>query len=284
MTPKLLAMRTNKSDVSDEVFREELKEYRGRYYVTYQPADSRCRFAGVGLVFHEKRPDSQEIKQLMENELKLWVTPFPVPVMVSSFDSTESVIHLPDEQGGSHLMGYIELQTGTVVQRWGLFTNEEIPAALMTAEHLNRVYRDIPFRLRKDVREAAARKNRKLQTGFRIFRALIVFVAVFRVVIEIISSWLSWLGHFLQAISILTGASKVGKALGWLKESEAKKQEAEKKRKMEHYYYHCERDPMGFERLKLENFEREAAERTREEAAAIAGKSIEGNVVTHQTA
>jgi len=27
---------------------------------------------------------------------------------------------------------------------------------------------------------------------------------------------------------------------------------------MEHYYYHCERNPRGFEKLKIENFEQNA--------------------------
>jgi hypothetical protein len=32
---------------------------------------------------------------------------------------------------------------------------------------------------------------------------------------------------------------------------------------MEHYYEHCERNPEGFERLRLENLDSEARERTR---------------------
>jgi hypothetical protein len=38
---------------------------------------------------------------------------------------------------------------------------------------------------------------------------------------------------------------------------------------MEHYYYHCETNPEAFNRLKIENFEREAIKRTHDEAQAI---------------
>ena len=44
---------------------------------------------------------------------------------------------------------------------------------------------------------------------------------------------------------------------------------AEKRQKMEHYFYHCERNPEGFMRLKVENFERETMEENIAESHAI---------------
>ncbi len=44
---------------------------------------------------------------------------------------------------------------------------------------------------------------------------------------------------------------------------------------MRHYFYHCERNPEGFARLKVENFEREAKEQTLKEAEALRNKSTE---------
>jgi len=54
-----------------------------------------------------------------------------------------------------------------------------------------------------------------------------------------------------------------------LKPSQREKQEAERNLKMSHYFYHCERNPEGFNRLKIENFEREAIEGTRKEAEEL---------------
>jgi hypothetical protein len=39
---------------------------------------------------------------------------------------------------------------------------------------------------------------------------------------------------------------------------------------MEHYFYHCERNPAAFARLMNENFEIDLREKTREEAAKLA--------------
>jgi hypothetical protein len=57
--------------------------------------------------------------------------------------------------------------------------------------------------------------------------------------------------------------------LGWIKPSQREKQKAEKDLKMQHYFYHGELNPDGFNRLKIENFDREAIERTHKEADAL---------------
>ena len=256
-----------------QVYRDELKEHRGEYYVTYQPADSRYNFANVGLVFHDRQPSENDIRGLMEKELRICLTRFPIPVMVSSFDVRESLIDLADDRRGSHLMGYIDPKNGSLVEKWGLLENNALPAAHMTAEHLEEAYREVPFRRREDVVRAVDEDNRKVRAGLRIFRAFFIFVAVIPVAIELISFGVSWLGYLFQAVSISTGSYKIAKAAGWIKKSKSATDEAEKKRKMEHYYYHCERNPEAFLRLKCENFEREAKERTAKEAAEIARRA-----------
>ena len=59
------------------------------------------------------------------------------------------------------------------------------------------------------------------------------------------------------------------KLLGKWPESASEKLEADKKQRMEHYFWHCERNPEGFQRLKTENFAREERERTSREAAEL---------------
>jgi hypothetical protein len=41
---------------------------------------------------------------------------------------------------------------------------------------------------------------------------------------------------------------------------------------MAHYFYHCERNPAGFARLKMENFEKDISEHTRREVDELAKK------------
>jgi hypothetical protein len=152
----------------DEIWRDEQKEHRGSNFVTYQPADSPTSFACVDLVFHEKIPAFGEIRRSMEQEMKLWLTRFPVPVIISSFDATGSFIHLPEDDGGSTLMAYIDPQTGVITKRWGLFEKSEMPMYQMTAEYFTEVYRGVPFRRAQAVREAVEIEHRKQLVGFRI--------------------------------------------------------------------------------------------------------------------
>jgi hypothetical protein len=54
-----------------------------------------------------------------------------------------------------------------------------------------------------------------------------------------------------------------------VKLTQREKEKAEKDLRMRHYYYHCEQNPEGFNRLKIENFERDAIKQTHLEAEEI---------------
>lgn len=251
---------------NQKVFRDKLKEHRGEYYVIYYPADVRMPFANIQVVFPHDGFDAQAVARAMEQELDGWLKRYPVPVMVSAFNAKEDVIRLSDESDKSHLMGYIDSLTGKTIRRWGLFQDKELPSEQMDSGYLERVYEGIPFRLQEDVRKKVLREVRV--TG-RVIRLFVFFVFVVPVLIEIVSLGVDWLGYILSGISISIGIYKTIKALGWLKPSQREKREAEKDLKMRHYYYHCERNPNGFNRLKIENFEREAIEGTRKEAEEL---------------
>lgn len=252
------------------VFRDEIKEGRTGYFVTYQPADCRLPFASIDLVFLDEPVDNAHICRAMEAELKGWLARYAVPVMVSAFDLRESLIRVRGDSTESHLMGYRDSKTGQTVQRWGLFKDDELPSEQTNAEYLQSAYRDLGFREQEAVREAAQREARN--TG-RAARAIIFFVVAVPVLIEIISLGVSWLGYILSAISITIGLIKAAKAFGWIKPSERAKAKADEARKMRHYYYHCERNPEAFNRLKMQNFERELIERTRKEAQSLGIKT-----------
>lgn len=245
------------------VYRDEIREGRRDYFVTYQPADDRFSFALVDLVFPGGRIEDIRVAQAMEDEFEIWLKRYPVPVMVSAFDAKEDLIGVHGDAGESHLMGYRDSRTGEFVRRWGLLKENELPAEQTNAEHLQSAYRGVGFRDQTAVRKAAQRKTTSV---IRAARAIIFFVVAVPVLIEIISLGVAWLGHVLSAISITAGAYKAGKAFGWLKPTKRGLAKAEELRRMEHYYWHCERNPEAFNRLKIQNFEREAIDRTRKEA------------------
>ena len=248
-----------------KVFREKLKEYRGEYYVIYQPADARLKFAAISLVFFRDSSDIAAIATAMERELDSWLGRFPVATMVSSFDAKDDLISLKGYRDDDHLTGYPSKSAG-VVSRWQSLRDNEIPSELTDEQYLEQVYAGVPCRLAEEVRRDATAKAKALRRGASL---ILFFVIVVPVLIQLASVGIAWFGTVISVISILFGLYRAAKAFGWIQPSEREKQKAEKQRKMEHYFHHCEENPEGFNRLKMENFEREAVQRTQAEASAL---------------
>ena len=248
------------------VFRDTIKEHRGSYFVVYKPADVKSSLASVRLVFPETTAEATEVRRAMEEELRYWLNRFAVPVMVSALNAKDNLIYFSEEPYESYLMGYIDPNSVGVVQKWGLFEEDEMPSEQKDAGYLERVYQGVPFRLQEKVREKVRREAR---VRGRVIRVIVFFYAGSAVLIELVALGVNWLGHVLAAVSIATGSYKLGKAMGWLKATKRDKEKAEKEQKMGHYYYHCERNPEAFNRLKCENFENETAEQTYKESEEI---------------
>lgn len=256
------------------VFRNSIKEHRQSYFVSYQPADARYSFALIQLTYLDERTDVAQVKCAVEYELNYWLRRYPLPVMASAFDAKEDLIEISPEHRQSILMGFVDSKTGVVQSRWGGYENEELPPEQMTPEYQVRVYEGIPFRLRSQVRREALDHARKMGSGIR---AAVFFLVGVPVLIEIISLGVDWLGYFLAAVSILVGIYKLGKTMSWWKPTKREREKEEKDRKIKHYYYHCELNPEGFNRLKNENFAREAILKTHEESAKLRQSGLNEN-------
>lgn len=150
-----------------------------------------------------------------------------------------------------------------------MYQDAELPAAQQVETYLREVYKDIPFRTKKEVREEFERKARSLKRGVC---ALLFFIFIIPVLIEIISLGFDWLGWVLSLVSIAVGIFKAAKAFGYLKQSRREKDEAIKLGKMRHYYLHCEANPEAFNRLKFENLEKDLISKTRAEAKRLKEK------------
>jgi hypothetical protein len=248
-----------------KVFREKLSEHREEYFVTYYPADGDDWLATVSLSF-PANVDLLVVKSALEKELKYWLKRFPVPIMVSAFDAKDNVIRLPGDSDESHLTGYVDIQSQQLVYRWGLMKSDEVPSEQKEASYLEWTYQGIPIRLQQKVREEALLE---IRVRNRVIRFIVFFYVGGAVFVELIALGVSWLGHVLAVISISTGSYKLAKAMGWLKPSQRDKENAEKERKMEHYFYHCERNPEAFNHLRCENFERDTIEKTLKESETI---------------
>ena len=102
---------------------------------------------------------------------------------------------------------------------------------------------------------------------------VVVLIVVVPLVIEIVSLGVNWVGWIVSGVSICTGLYKAAKVFGLRKPTRRERAEAEKERKMQHYFYHCERNPKGFAQLKVENFGQDAIHRTAKEVELLSAKA-----------
>ena len=87
--------------------------------------------------------------------------------------------------------------------------------------------------------------------------------------VAILEWWSDWLGVVVLVYSLYKAIEKALRLMGRWPKSKAEAQKEAEEARMCHHHYHCERNPEGFERLKLENFERWAREDIQKEANAL---------------
>lgn len=119
----------------ERVFFSSLKEDRGKYFVEYRPPAPEMPFATLSVCCIEPMEVS-EVADAMETELENWVRRYPVPVMVTGFDPTGSVVRTKSVRPTDHLIGWLNADSETVAKHWRLLTNKELPDSLGIAKLL----------------------------------------------------------------------------------------------------------------------------------------------------
>jgi hypothetical protein len=199
-----------------------------------------------------------------------WMARYPVPLTACTYDAAENIIRPNGEDG--FLTGWLTPGSNKFSYSWKL---DELPSFLNDNSNLpdwRTIYPDIRFKTDAEVKSNAQKyltERRKQVFGIKII--LTIWVAV------IPASWAiiqylgpEWLGICVLIYSFSQAWKAWRKLMGSSKSSRGDQEAAEKESKMAHYYYHCERNPDGFIRLKAENFAKEISERTRKEAAELA--------------
>jgi hypothetical protein len=251
---------------NDQLFFQTTKEDRGWYFVEYRPPISGYQFATLQLVVLEKVRAQEEIAQSMEAELVNWLERYPVPVMVSAFDDSGQLIRLEGHRACDHVIGYINKQTHEAIREWRLLSNEELPKDALDTSYLRSVYSQIPFKTKQQLREEAQQKAKHLRFGWWI---VFVWAVVVPAGAAILEWWSDWLGVAVLLYSLYKAVEKALRLMGKWPKSKAEMQKEAEEARMRHHHYHCERNPDGFERLKVENFERDARDDVRKEALSL---------------
>lgn len=253
-------------ETPEVLFFDKIKEGRSWYFVEYFPPNSGYRFASLSIVVTEDGRSDGEIAEAVEAEMEIWLRRYPIPIMASAFDANGDLVGLGDARKESHLMGYLSASSGEIISAWRLMSNSELPGDALDNATLKATYSNIPFRTKEQIRTKVDLDTKRMRAGFRVITFWAVGVPL---AVAILEWWSDWLGYIVLAYAFCKAIEKTLRLKGKLPKSKAQVEREAEELRMRHHHYHCERNPEGFNRLKIENFEKASRERIAEEAAAL---------------
>lgn len=253
---------------AEKIFFDSIKEDRGWYFVEYSPPIPSFRFATLQLVTPDE-VKKEDIALAMEVEIKLWLARYPIPLMVSAFDAKGDLYDFAGIRESNHLMGFLGEDSNELRSYWHLLKDEELPDHALDQAYLKAAYSDVGFRTSEDLRQKSEKYHRTLRIGWFVVFVWAVIVPAMVAILEWSSDWLSLV---VLAYSLWKALVKALQLTGKCKKSPKEIEQEQETLRMRHHHYHCEQNPDGFMRLKMENFEKEERERIQKEMEAIRQK------------
>lgn len=258
-----------KLELTDTIRFEALKEDRGPYFVEYHVPNEGYPFAVVFLVFAQ-RAEIEDVARAMESELDHWGRRYPVPIMVTSFDETEDVIIVEPTRPAHNLIGWID-SNGQVQRHWRSLKNEEIPSQPFTKAMLFQTYPDISYTV-STAEDKRTSFKQFVRQGQAIRTVVIVWFVAIPVTLTLVELFSFKAALIATVISVLTGFWKLAAIMGWRKKSKRQQEKEAEELRMKHHHYYCERDPEGFNRLKVRVLNREFRGQVLKEAEELKRK------------
>lgn len=248
---------------------DNIRETRDSFFVEYQPPVADNPFATLYIIFpHAVLWD--RLRKIFDEEVQHWVRRYPVPLMVWALDDKEDTIRLPNSDGDC-LFAWHDPESGQIAQSLNQHDFEDFLKTAPGHPERTTIYTDVPFRTDHEVKVAAQHSliaRKRQNTLLRIILTLwLAAIPAGYAVFEFLGPL--WLGLLGLAFVLWKASQTALRIWSRAKPSEKEKKQAEKQRKMDHYFHHCERNPDDLTRLKLENFENDARERIRTEAREV---------------
>lgn len=256
------------TETEEKIYFSEVKEGRTDYFVEYRPPISGWRFATLQLVYL-KRVELAQVAEAMESEATTWHSRYPVPVMVSAFNEIGDSVRLSGVRSEHSLIAFTDSESGELRFHWRLLSDDEIPSQALDRQFLLKTYFDVGFRTQAQVNADAKSYAKNLRVGRLIVLLWFGVGPVAFLILEFFGP--TWLATAVFGIGLYKGLVTIQKLRGKWRKSASELAKEEEERRMRHHHYHCERNPEGFLRLKLENFEREQREEIRREADSLNG-------------
>lgn len=255
---------------ADRIIFEKKEEHRGWYLVEYSPPIDGFRFASIELVVLQLA-EKTKIAEAMEVEAQFWLSRYNVPVMVSAFDDKESLIHFDSIKPSSHLMAFRKEKHDTPTFYWREIKDAELPDDALDRSKLTKIYHDIGFRIwtSEDRNRVEKEQRQMVLTAWVI---LFVWLVVIPLLVILLGETSVWVARMVLVYSLWKVLVQVLKLTGKWKKSKREEEQEREETEKNHHHYHCKKNPEGFLRLKIENFERETRERVHKEAQALKQK------------
>jgi len=243
---------------------QDLKEDRDDYYVIYHPINLKnCNFAQLDIIFIAS-VSVNELALIMEKEFDIWISRFPLPLMVTTFDRKGDKISLDSIKPNSELIGYVEKSTNKIIKTW-----ERMPDSIFPRieDDIIMVYKGLSY---KTVEQKEQECDNYIKEK-RNYKCFINITLISWIIITIVIAFLGWKNYWVGMAAFLYSFYKairqVFKIIGFRTKKDSEKDE--KDRKMKHYYYHCELNPEGFRKLVSENVGKELEEEIKKEKRSL---------------
>lgn len=253
-----------------ELYFESKSEHREWYTEHFSPADSGAKYAVLSLtVLVDTDPNT--IIQEMEERCRWWYSKYPIPVMTMARHQSGTSTGIKDITGSHYLIGYSGGKNDAFTIHWDSEDNDFTEQAVYSNGELLSIYSDFPMKTGSELREKHTYDAKALKFFLFLSRlATIVVPAIWLIYEEFFSPNL--LAYAILFFGICKYGRKLLQSIGILKMSEKERAASKKQRTESHYVYHCEMNPEGFERIKIENIKRLNKERENQRIQALLDK------------
>jgi hypothetical protein len=251
---------------------EPIKEGREGYFVDYRPPQPGLNFAILTVVFISDihwEYDEDRVK----GEAVSWLRRYPVSLMVIVRNSDDNMVSPPNALG-CYLGAWADAENDSYHFSWLAKDFEDALASSACLPYLPSIYAGLGYQKVDEVRAEAYQKA--VDRG-RLYKQL--------------RHWLAWplaipfgfavfvfLGPSFFGILVLLYAfwkslTDISKALGWSRLTGPEWLEQERRKRMDYYFYHCEKNPNSFERLVTENHANDIRANLQHEAESLGLKT-----------
>ena len=249
---------------------KQIKKLHELYLVEYSPPTEYTKMAIVSLT-PRVNLSQDEIAELIEKETLIWTQKFPLTTMTSAFHENGDLIDLSAVRTSNSFVSFFDRDGNLLKSTWEtkstpdntFYPEGDTKGYFIEQQVINRF--DPELEIKKHKRQILILRITAVTWG-----ALIP--AIYEISNLVGPKWISILACVYGLYKALRTSLN---AWDLLPQSSAAKLKQEIERKKDHYYYHCELNPMGFLKLKGENFDLEEKAKLKKEIDAIASENPE---------